>query len=89
MPGPRRGSARRRALRVLAWVLILTGTLALLDAVVTLVWQEPLSALYAKLEQDHLEGALRHVERAPPTPAERRELASLSGRAPPDRVPRR
>jgi sortase A len=63
---------------VLAWVLIFAGTLALLDAAVTLVWQEPISALYAKLEQDHLEGALRHVERAPPTAAERRELASLS-----------
>ena len=78
LPAPRGGRARRRALRVLAWVLIFAGTLALLDAAVTLVWQEPISALYAKLEQDHLEGALRHVERAPPTAAERRELASLS-----------
>jgi len=74
---PRRRRSRR-ALRVLAWLLIFAGTLALLDAAVTLVWEEPISALYAKLEQDQLEGTLRHVELAPPTPAERRVLASLS-----------
>jgi sortase A len=54
------------------------GALALLDAGVTLVWEEPLSALLAKLRQDHLSGALRKVERAVPTPAERHTLASLS-----------
>src|ERR1700730_1935067 len=44
---PARGS--RRGLRVLALALILLGALALADGVVTLVWQEPFSALYAKL----------------------------------------
>jgi sortase A len=44
---------------------------------VTLVWQEPLSALYAKYRQDHLSGTLRAAERATPTPVERRALASL------------
>jgi sortase A len=67
----------RRALRALAATLILIGALALIDAGVTLVWQEPISALYAKLRQDHLSGALRTVERATPTPPERRMLASL------------
>jgi sortase A len=67
----------RRAWRVLSVVLILTGALALIDAGVTLVWQEPLTALYAKLRQDHLSGTLRAVERAAPTPLERRALASL------------
>jgi sortase A len=56
----------------------LAGALALLDAGVTLVWQEPISALYAKLRQDRLSGALRRVERAPPTPSERHTLASLA-----------
>ena len=69
---------RARALRVLALALIVLGTLALCDAVVTLVWQEPFSALYAKLRQDHLSGVLRGEERALPTPLERRALASLS-----------
>jgi sortase A len=56
---------------------VLAGVLVLLDAAVTLVWQEPLSALYAKLQQDRLSGALRGIERAPPTPVERRTLAAL------------
>jgi sortase A len=70
-------SRRPSALRALALALVLLGALALIDAGVTLVWQEPLSALYGKLRQDHLSGALRKVERAPPTPVERRTLASL------------
>src|ERR1700682_2191287 len=60
-----------------AWALIVLGGLALLDAAVTMVWQEPFSALYAKLRQDSLSGTLRRVERAPPTIADRRVLASL------------
>ncbi|MFI5005161.1 MAG: class E sortase [Solirubrobacterales bacterium] len=72
-------SPRPRALRALSTALILVGALALLDAAVTLVWQEPLSALYARLEQDHLRGALRKLERAPPTAPERMRLARLAG----------
>jgi sortase A len=66
-----------RGLRALAATLILAGALALIDAATTLVWQEPISALVASLRQDHLSGALRKVERAAPTPLERRTLASL------------
>jgi len=47
------------------------------DAGVTLVWQEPLTALYAKIRQDHLSGALHAIERAAPTPSEQRTLAAL------------
>jgi sortase A len=68
----------RRALRVLAVVLIVAGTLALIDAGVTLLWQEPFSALYAKLRQDHLSGALAKVEHAAPTAVEERTLVNLS-----------
>ncbi|HEY2398127.1 MAG TPA: sortase [Solirubrobacteraceae bacterium] len=75
--GGGRGPRSARALRGLALVLIATGALALLDAVITLVWQEPVSAIYATFEQEHLRGALRAVERAPPTPVERRALATL------------
>jgi sortase A len=67
-----------RALRFGAVTLIVLGVLALVDAVVTLVWQEPITALYALLEQDHLSGELRSAEHAAPTPVERRALASLS-----------
>jgi sortase A len=66
-----------RLLRALALALIAAGTLALLDAVVTLLWQEPVSALIASLRQDHLRSVLRSEERAAPTPTEQRTLASL------------
>jgi sortase A len=74
-PASRRG---RLALRVLAYALIALGGLALLDAAVTLVWQEPVSALYAKLRQDHLSSVLRREERTPPTPVEKLALASIA-----------
>jgi sortase A len=72
------GGKSRPALRALALALILLGALALADAAVTLLWQEPFSALYAKLRQDHLSGVLRKEERAHPTPAERQALARVS-----------
>jgi sortase A len=74
--GPRRGAGGRLA-RALAWALIAVGALALIDAGVTLVWQEPFSALYAMFRQDRLGGDLRAIEHAAPTPLERRALASL------------
>jgi sortase A len=73
----RRPPRSRRAIRALAVLMILTGVGALIDAGVTLVWQEPFSALYAKLRQDHLSGALAKVEHAPPTAEERRQLVDL------------
>ncbi|HEX8713982.1 MAG TPA: class E sortase, partial [Solirubrobacteraceae bacterium] len=74
----RRSRASRRALRALAIVLIVAGAVALIDAGVTLVWQEPFSALYAKLRQDHLSGALAKVEHAAPTASEQRALVDLA-----------
>jgi sortase A len=73
----RRPRGPRRAWRAISWVLILAGVLALADATVTLVWQEPFSALYARIQQDRLSGALHKVELAQPTPVERRRLSSL------------
>jgi sortase A len=77
-PTSKEGGRRySRLLRAAAVALIAVGALALIDAIVTLVWQEPISALVATLRQDHLRGALRREEQALPTPAERRTLASL------------
>ncbi len=75
-PADGRRSGRARAVHALAVLMILAGALALIDGVVTLVWQEPITALYAMLQQEHLSGDLRAIERAPPTPAVRRALAS-------------
>jgi sortase A len=74
----RRRTGSSRALRVLAIVLIVAGMVALADAVVTLVWQEPFSALYAKLRQNDLSGALAKVDHAAPTASEERVLADLA-----------
>ncbi len=76
-PAQDRRPRSARALRAVAVLLVVAGALALIDAVVTLVWQEPITALYAMLQQDHLRGDLRKVESAAPTPVERRTLASL------------
>jgi sortase A len=65
-------------MRVLAAVLIAVGCLALADAAVTLVWQEPFSWLYAKLQQDELAGALRKVEAQQPTASEQHVLETIS-----------
>ena len=74
----RRSRWSRRAIRALAVLLIVVGAGALIDAGVTLVWQEPFSALYAKLRQDHLNGALAKVDRAAPSASERRALVDLA-----------
>jgi sortase A len=73
-----RRSLSARAARVLAVTLIVVGALTLIDAGITLVWQEPLSALYATLRQDSLNGELSKVEHTAPTPAEHQALASLA-----------
>jgi sortase A len=77
-PTPPAGSPRRsRSLRALAVGLIVVGALLLADAAVTLVWQEPISALYTSLRQSSLSGALRREERERPTRAEQQALTQL------------
>jgi sortase A len=71
---PRRG---RRALRALSTALIVIGALLLADAAVTLLWQEPFSALYAHQRQHALAKQLDKLDAAPPTLIERRALAKL------------
>jgi sortase A len=57
--GRRRGHT---ALRALSTVLIVAGALLLLDAAITVVWQEPLSAVYASLRQNALGDDLKRLE---------------------------
>jgi sortase A len=72
-----RRSTLRRALHGLSSVLIVSGILLLLDAGLTVVWQEPLSALYAQRQQGHLKKELAKLDQAEPTPIEKRALAAL------------
>jgi sortase A len=67
----------RRALRALSTVLIVAGVILLADAAATLLWQEPVSALYAHFQQKALGGDLDKLERIPLAPAERRALAKI------------
>jgi sortase A len=67
----------RRALRILSTVLIVAGALLLADGALTLLWQEPVSSLYARVQQDKLDDRLAQVERAGPSPVERKALARL------------
>jgi sortase A len=69
----------RRTLRALSTVLIVTGGLLLLDAGLTIVWQEPVSAIYARITQGSLGGDLEQLERATPSPLEQRALRALDG----------
>jgi len=67
----------RRALRALSTVLIMAGVLMIADAGITLAWQEPVSALLARIEQNKLSGQLDKIEAAPPTRVQRRVLRAL------------
>jgi sortase A len=73
---PRRRGARR-ALRGFANALIVVGALLLIDAGLALVWQEPLSGLYAHFRQGSLQHDLDRLGHQPLPPVERRAIAHL------------
>ena len=52
----------RRLLRIFSVSLITAGLVILLDAGVTLAWQEPLSAIYGTIRQNQAESQLRTLE---------------------------
>jgi sortase A len=67
----------RRALRALSSVMIVVGVILLLDAAATLLWQEPVSAVYAHVQQNALDDDLSELEQAPLAPAEQRALERI------------
>jgi sortase A len=67
----------RPVLRGLSTVLIVGGCALMVDVGLTLAWQEPLSALYARITQNQLADDLRALEHAPPNELERRALQRL------------
>jgi sortase A len=67
----------RRALRALSTVLIVAGALLLADAALTLLWQEPVSAVYGRIQQNQLEGQLKDLEKAPIAAVDQRALRRL------------
>jgi sortase A len=67
----------QRFLRPVSLVLVVVGGLLLADAVATLVWQEPVSALYSRLQQGKLDDKLAQLEGAEPSAVDRRVLSRL------------
>src|SRR2546429_8810837 len=79
----------RRALRALSTILIVAGVLLIADAGITLAWQEPVSAIYARLTQNQLGDDLRALERAQPTELQLRAPARLRTERRGDALPAR
>jgi sortase A len=69
----------RQALRALSTVLILSGSLLIIDAGLTLVWQEPISAIYARIKQDKLSNDLATIDNRYVTELQLRALNNLRG----------
>jgi sortase A len=69
-----------RLLRIFSIALITAGFVLVADVVVTLVYEEPLSSLYASVQQDHAESQLHEAEARYPTAADRRAAARLRSR---------
>ena len=67
----------RTLLRQLSTILILAGLLLLADVALTLVWQEPVSALYADWRQDALADDLEELSEPDLSPGERKALERL------------
>ncbi len=68
----------RGLLRSFSTVLIVSGALMLLDAGLTLVWQEPVSAVYAKIRQSQLGDDLAKLELARPSALDLAALRKLA-----------
>src|SRR5687767_3659062 len=66
-----------RMLRALSSVLIVSGALLIADAVLTVLWQEPLSYLYSRIQQGNLEDGLADLEQQGLDARESRLLARL------------
>lgn len=82
--GRRRRPLARRLLRDLSSVLIISGLLLLVDAGVTLLWQEPLTALIATIKRSEIDQRYLSYRAAPLSTLDQRSLALL--RAVPRRI---
>ena len=68
----------RRALRALSTVLIVSGSLMLADAALTLLWQEPVSGLYTKIVQNRLGNDLQKLQQQKTSPLDLAALRKLA-----------
>jgi sortase A len=68
---------RRRLLRIFSTALITAGLVLLADIVVTFVYEEPVSSVYAAIQQNNAEDELSEAEAAYPSAADRRAIARV------------
>jgi sortase A len=69
-----------RAVYILAVALITAGVVVLVDVGATLLWQEPISSLYASVRQHSASSALSDLDRDFPAPADRRAIRDVRGK---------
>jgi sortase A len=69
----------RRVLKPLSTVLLVVGVLLAADAAITLLWKEPLSAIYAQVQQGKLDDGLAKLEGTEPNATDRKVLSHLDG----------
>lgn len=74
-PAPKSGFPVRRLLRDISSVLIISGLLLLVDAGVTLLWQEPVTAVIGLIQRSQID---KHYLSSPLTGLDQRALASLA-----------
>jgi sortase A len=72
-----RRSGGGRVVRVVSTLLLLGGLVLVCDLAAVVVWQEPISALYARIQQQDLSGQLARQEASRPSTAEATALARL------------
>lgn len=68
----------RRLIRDISSVLIIAGLLIVIDAGVTVAWQEPVTAVIATIERAHIDQRFLSFKTVPLTAAQRRALQSIS-----------
>jgi sortase A len=67
----------RRLIRDISWVLIISGLLLVIDAGVTLVWQEPITAVIGKIKQGEINKRFLSLTTTPLSPIDVHALVSL------------
>ena len=77
--GPRRvgGLPLRRLVRDMSSVLIISGLLLVLDAGLTLVWQEPVTAVIGAVKRSQIDKQFLSFHTAPLSPVQRHALVAL------------
>jgi sortase A len=78
-PGHRRRRVVGRLIRDIASVLMISGVLLLVDAGVTVLWQEPVTAVIALVERSQIDQQYLSLHTAPLSPVERRVLGHVTG----------